>query len=143
MKLEYRKTIHFRKKIGEFSFNRSERRCKGNAKFRGLTYSLTSEEYRDIVSSPCHYCGYKGDNYNPYYKKTGELGCFKTVDKEWADKQWITINGIDRKDNSIGYIFDNCIPCCKICNYAKHNKTYDQFINYIDNLCKFRGKIEN
>lgn len=28
-------------------------------------------------------------------------------------------NGIDRIDNNRGYVKENCVPCCKTCNYAK------------------------
>ena len=28
---------------------------------------------------------------------------------------------IDRKDNSIGYLLENCVSCCFVCNRTKSN----------------------
>ncbi len=36
--------------------------------------------------------------------------------------------GIDRKDNSIGYLFDNCLPACYTCNVLKGSFGYKEFI---------------
>ena len=36
---------------------------------------------------------------------------------------------LDRKDNSLGYSKDNCVVCCKDCNYIKSNRfTYEQML---------------
>jgi len=43
--------------------------------------------------------------------------------------------GIDREDNTIGYLEYNCLPCCKDCNMAKGVMSRFQFIN----LCKMVG----
>lgn len=60
---------------------------------------LTFEEFKNIISKPCHYCG--------------EHSKF----------------GIDRADNSIGYTFDNCRSCCWKCNKTKRDiLTEEQFI---------------
>jgi hypothetical protein len=29
--------------------------------------------------------------------------------------------GLDRMDNSIGHLMENCVPCCKECNIARMN----------------------
>lgn len=36
--------------------------------------------------------------------------------------------GVDRVDSSVGYIFSNCVPCCKACNLGKREQSYDDFI---------------
>lgn len=54
-------------------------------------------------------------------------------------------NGIDRKDNLKGYIQNNCVPRCKICNIAKHTMTENQFYNWIKTLFNFsliQGRIK-
>ena len=48
--------------------------------------------------------------------------------------------GIDRQDNSKGYIECNCVPCCKICNRAKGNMPLDEFISWMHSLV---AKINN
>ena len=58
---------------------------------------LTEEEFKNISKQDCYYCGKDGPN------------------------------GIDRVDNSIGYEFRNCVPCCKHCNYVKCDLSQDEF----------------
>ena len=78
-----------------------------NAKIRGFIFLLTIDEFLEIVNKPCHYCGKESII---EYKK---------------------MNGIDRKDSNIGYLKENCLPCCFRCNEAKNNCSYDEFINWI------------
>lgn len=52
------------------------------------------------------------------------------------------INGIDRVDSSIGYTIQNSVPCCKICNYAKHNLTLEEFTLWLDRLVEFRTNLK-
>ena len=49
----------------------------------------------------------------------------------------IMYNGIDRKDNNIGYIVSNCLPCCSWCNKAKLTNKYEDFLNYIERVARF------
>jgi len=44
--------------------------------------------------------------------------------------------GIDRKDNNKGYIFENSLPCCGICNGRKYTKKYEDFMLEIRNSVK-------
>ncbi|MGJ4945153.1 HNH endonuclease signature motif containing protein [Bradyrhizobium sp. HKCCYLS1011] len=46
-------------------------------------------------------------------------------------KSQYVCNGIDRKDNGQGYTIENCVPCCSVCNHAKHTMGYEQFIMWI------------
>lgn len=39
-------------------------------------------------------------------------------------------NGIDRIDNAKGYTIENSVTCCKRCNFAKRNMSYDEFISW-------------
>lgn len=45
-------------------------------------------------------------------------------------------NGIDRIDNSIGYIDTNVISCCKYCNSMKSDMSYNKFIEHIQSINK-------
>lgn len=45
--------------------------------------------------------------------------------------------GIDRVDNNIGYIYNNCVPCCKHCNWAKSNLLLKDFIEHINKIITF------
>lgn len=101
----------------EFSVTRD------NAKLRGLEFNLTLEQFDSIVTRPCNYCGIE-------YSK--EVGDYRFGSKnQWKPHGTYKCCGIDRVDNDRGYVLDNCVPCCKICNYAKKGLTESQFKNHI------------
>jgi len=85
---------------------------RNNAQRRNLDFQLTPEEFKELVGQPCHYCGGYSIETNP--KSRG--------------------NGIDRKDSNIGYLVDNCVPCCATCNFFKNTMEYTQFIKKIRDL---------
>ena len=100
---------------------------KRRAKENEVAFMLTDEQFYDICSRNCFYC-----NTAPSPKSHGYI-TQKDVGEYLA-------NGIDRVDPSLGYILENSIPCCKICNFMKTNKNQKDFINKIfeiaDNLRK-------
>jgi hypothetical protein len=79
-----------------------------NAKHRKREWGLSDGEARVLFRLPCHYCGLP-----PGLR-----------------------NGIDRKDNTQGYIAENCVACCKTCNYAKRGMSYAEFFAWIDRVAK-------
>ena len=82
-----------------------------NAKTRAITWDLTEETFKEIVTKPCAYCG-------DLYKKSEN----------------ITYSGIDRINSEKGYNIDNCIPCCKICNMMKNNLSLDMFLSKVKQI---------
>src|SRR5258708_16027486 len=84
-----------------------------NACKRGLCFSLSREEFIFLVTSLCHYCG---------APPTSQCGSAELKEKG------ILRNGIDKKDYNVGYIVENCVSCCWLCNMNKSTQTYDQFI---------------
>lgn len=100
---------------------------KYSAKKRGLSFELTSEEFREITSQPCHYCGIEPKQISKTRGRNGEY----------------IYNGIDRVNNSIGYVISNVVPCCKRCNTAKREIAYDDFVTWIDRLVRFRAEGKN
>ncbi len=93
---------------------------KRSARLRNLEWNLTKEDFYRLIISPCHYTGLP-----PNKALATESGIF----------YW---NGIDRKDNQRGYTIDNCVPCCSFANFAKRDKSYEDFILWLDQLAKFR-----
>lgn len=79
---------------------------------RGIEFALTPEEFYSIVTKPCTYCG---------GVSAAKLGM-----------------GVDRVDNSKGYILDNCVPCCKQCNKAKNILTVQEFYDHIKKIHEFQ-----
>lgn len=95
------------KKIGkgESSINNIINRYKRDAKIRSINYELLREEFKFLIFLPCHYCQ-------------------KKPSQEVKDKKVnFFYNGIDRIDNELGYLWQNCVPCCKECNLAKKSVT--------------------
>lgn len=80
---------------------------------RGLCWSLTVQEFKDMVLSVCHYCG-APPNQKCHVAELVEKGVSK--------------QGIDRKDPAHGYTIENSVPCCAICNFAKLSFSYVDFI---------------
>jgi len=88
---------------------------KIGAKRRGFVYDLTEEQFHELTQKDCHYCGAKPSN---IYMSKGYNGNY-------------IYNGLDRIDNNKGYTIDNVVPCCYICNQAKHNLTIKDFQEWI------------
>lgn len=99
-------------------FNRIYRTYKRNAKIKELEFSLERDDFYNLTKSNCYYCG------------SGLLNI--SIEKgQYSDYIY---NGIDRIDNSKGYVIENCVPCCKICNQAKHGLRQDDFIIWINKV---------
>ena len=111
------------------AFERYYNQQVSQAKKRGLEFSLSKEQVKEIVTQNCHYCGQapKREFAKGWQGYNGSFIC----------------NGIDRKDNSIGYTYENSLPACGKCNLAKHTGTYDDFIIWIDKLANFRLSIKH
>lgn len=98
-------------------------RCSATRDSRVIPFELTLEQVKELVTSPCHYCGFEG---SPSIYKTS------------AREITLITNGIDRKDNDKGYDIDNVVSCCEICNFGKRSRSYSEFIEYLDRVSRFR-----
>jgi len=93
---------------------------KRHAKDRGYLFNVSLEELIRISQGKCHYCGTEPNN----------------IKKTKNDKIGFRYNGIDRINNKKGYISKNCVPCCRICNYAKSNMSLVDFQEWAKRLGK-------
>ena len=91
---EYNKTVE-----GYF------RSTQSGANKRKKDFFINLEEFRNIVSSACAYCGE-------------------------SEKRI----GVDRIDNSIGYTKENSTACCKMCNYMKNKHSVTDFLSHIKKI---------
>lgn len=112
----------------EASFVNLFAQYKHKAKERDLEWQLTFEQFKSLVTSPCHY--------------TGRLPQQKFVPKGKNPSPSIMWNGIDRLDNSKGYIPDNCVPCWGVVNKMKLTLTKAEFLAICDEVSKFNTKGE-
>lgn len=116
-----------KKPEGVASFNRLYGSYKHTSKIKNLPFNLTKEDFKILTSQNCHYCG-------AIPKKIRKTGII--------ENGGYAHNGVDRKNNDIGYIVDNCLPCCSICNYLKRAKGYEEFINLIYKISEHRKNEE-
>jgi len=89
---------------------------KSQAKKKNLKVKLTLEQYAKLISQSCYYC--KGP--------LNETGC-----------------GLDRINNSKGYLLNNVVPCCRNCNIMKNSfLTFEEMIVAMKAVLKLRKSKE-
>lgn len=98
------------------------RHYKCGAKQRGLDWSISDEEAFRMFSEDCSYCGAKPSRIVSHPEYNG---------------RYIS-GGIDRTDNSKGYIPGNCVPCCGICNMAKREIPLSEFLEWVNRIHSFQ-----
>ncbi len=121
----------WKRKGKDVSYRGLYHRYKCNAKLTNREFTLTFDEVKTLVSLNCFYCDIEPRQfYNPYLTKTGEMRQLKRfMFKDYVDTLTILHNGIDRKNNDLGYTTENSVSCCWLCNETKHhNFTYDEFL---------------
>jgi len=109
-------------KKGQAAINLIYRSYKNNAKNNGRDFTIQIDDFIKIISKNCHYCNAKPNTISGKSRKRIKF-----------NGQYL-YNGIDRIDNRKGYPIKNVVPCCKICNRAKNNMTYDDFVLWIKRL---------
>ena len=72
---------------------------------------ISKEKFKEISAKECNYCGVSGPN------------------------------GIDRINSKKGYEKDNCVPCCKHCNYVKGNLSIDDFKTWAKRFAQHQIKL--
>lgn len=96
---------------------------------RGYEWKLSNEIAIDLLRQNCFYCGAEPQSVRQSGIYTGKFIC----------------NGIDRVDNSKGYLPDNVVPCCKHCNRAKRTRSVEEFLGWVEQVYKHsileKGKV--
>lgn len=109
---------------GEAAFNQVMGKYKSNAKKRNIGWGLSSDEFKMLTQSNCWYCGSEPFNGIQRRRKNRDSHSHK------FNGDYIH-NGIDRLNNNKGYVFDNCVSCCKICNQAKYTMSVTEFKQWL------------
>lgn len=92
---------------------------------------MNFDDFYELSQQNCFYCGVEPSNI-ANAPKSDKKASLKTI--ELADFKY---NGLDRLDNSKLHSKENCVPCCKYCNYAKRERTIQDFKNWIINIYKY------
>ncbi len=99
-------------------------RYRGGAKQRKHGWHLSDEQFFRLIEQSCHYCGVC-PNLKFIYHSGGQ-----------RTRQAFFYNGIDRQNNALGYTAENCVPCCSICNRAKHGLSLFEFQVWMKRVAK-------
>jgi len=79
------------------------RSMRRGAQQRGIVWALPDELALDLITDNCFYCGCSPE----------------------------TVHGIDRVDNTKGYLENNVVTACKFCNTAKLNRTLPEYLAWL------------
>lgn len=101
------------------------RTYKWSAKKRGYDFELSKEEFSELVLGNCAYCGTPPIN-------ARQINAAKR--SVWHEGETVMLNGVDRVDNSRGYTLDNVVTACTDCNYAKRDKTTEEFMAWLERI---------
>jgi hypothetical protein len=93
-----------------------------SAKTNKRLFKLNFQDFLELTSSDCHYCGVK-----PFNKIKNSKGFY-------------LCNGIDRLDSNGDYVKNNVVSCCKNCNYLKLKLSKDDFLNIIKRIYEHMNK---
>jgi hypothetical protein len=93
---------------------------KNRAKRKNILFALSLEEFKEITSQNCYYCGIKPNQFIANHKKH-YYGIYK-------------YNGLDRINSKYGYIKTNVASCCKYCNFAKNDLSITKFYKHIKKI---------
>lgn len=96
---------------------------QSSARKRGLIWLVEEHIFDAIVQYPCTYCGAPPSNKRTHRGRT------------------FVYTGIDRQDNSLGYVPGNIYPCCKMCNQAKSNYSLEKFLEWAERVAERAGKF--
>ena len=92
------------------------KRYEWKAKQAGQVFEVSSETFARLLHSDCFYCGAEPKQEFVMKRKTDN---------------YLLYNGVDRKENDLGYTESNCVACCWVCNQAKSNIGFDDWKNLV------------
>lgn len=82
------------------------REYKSRANVKDFKFDLTFDQLYKLITGKCHYCLKEADPFQ----------------------------GIDRKDNTKGYVKTNCVGCCSDCNYSKRFMSETVYKKYLEKV---------
>jgi len=115
----------FSKPDSEIRVNRVLFDYRKRATQKGIDFKLTYNQFSNLLDLECYYCGASPKNSLVQHGKQLEV-----------------YQGIDRKDNTIGYTPDNVVPCCIVCNKMKKVLSHDDFLLHIHRIAS-RFEVES
>ena len=100
----------------EFRVNRVFSSYRQAAHEKNREFELTKKDVEKLIDLDCYYCGCSPSNTHVCHGHK------------------ITYQGIDRLNNAKGYVPDNVVPCCIVCNKMKKALSHDGFLLHIHRI---------
>ena len=85
-----------------------------SARDKNLDFKLSLTDFTILTEQSCYYCGIMQER---------------------------GFNGIDRMNSEVGYVADNCVSCCQMCNYMKGSLSVDAFLGRVEHILTHNGRI--
>ena len=127
-----------------------------SARLKKLEFTFSEEEFKEMVVKPCYYCDIvddKGFDENPDCIGEAKMQVGFRINAEEPksapsnsaakDKVLRSFNGIDRINQSVGYIQSNGVSCCAMCNWLKGSLDSATFIKRIRHIHSFYNRSGN
>jgi len=108
-------------------------------------WKFKSEEERSRVRTTSRIWSKTDNGIYAYYKQNARK---RKIEFKLTKEQFISFlhkeclycgenaKGIDRLNNRLGYMVDNCATCCAICNIMKRDMSMDYFISHCNKITK-------
>jgi hypothetical protein len=87
--------------------------------------NITLEDFIELSKLNCTYCAIVPSAIRNVYKNRKTL----TIDE--INQYNFVYNGLDRIDNSLPHNIDNVVPACSPCNYARRDRTIEEFRDWL------------
>ena len=111
---------------GEAAFNLLFASYRCAAENRSLVFGIDKPYFRELTQRECFYCG-----------KEPKQVCKPELSGGY------TYNGIDRRNNAIGYVVGNVVSCCKLCNWMKNQFEETIFLDHVKRISKYQESLTN
>lgn len=100
---------------GQAMLNAYFQSYRAGAARRGLSFTLTPNDFKRLLHGNCYYCGAPPSRVMSSPRRFGAL----------------VYNGIDRLDPSKGYDLANVVTACWQCNLRKSTMSYSEFVSWV------------
>lgn len=105
------------KSAKEYLYGAYKNRVK-QAKARNLEFKIPFDLFDLLTSKDCFYCG------EPPRSKLEVSPGIRPYDS-------CVYNGLDRVDSNKGYLIDNVVTCCGLCNRMKNKYSVREFLDHV------------
>ncbi len=98
---------------------------RSRSKRKNIEFNLDRDIFQKLTQSNCFYCGREPSSISTYKKNKPNVSNYY-------------YNGLDRINSNEGYVLNNVITSCQVCNIAKSTLTQIEFFDMITKIYENR-----